>query len=92
MLAFEVKDMSCGHCVSTITRAVQAVDPQAQVQVDLGRQRVQVAPHSADAATLADAIRGAGYHPTPLAPVPTPEPAAAGPRRSGGCCGGCGCH
>lgn len=27
MLAFEVKDMTCGHCVDAITKAVEAADP-----------------------------------------------------------------
>ena len=33
MIDFEVSDMSCGHCAATITRAVQAVDPKAEVDV-----------------------------------------------------------
>ena len=49
MIAFEVQDMTCGHCVSTITQAVQALDPKARVQ--------------ADAAALGDAIREAGFTP-----------------------------
>jgi copper chaperone len=32
---FNVTGMSCGHCVSTVQNAVQAVDPEAQVTVDL---------------------------------------------------------
>ncbi|WP_241485531.1 heavy-metal-associated domain-containing protein, partial [Xanthomonas euvesicatoria] len=28
--------MTCGHCVRTVTQAIQAVDPHAQVDVDLG--------------------------------------------------------
>ncbi len=43
MLAFEVNDMTCGHCASTITKAVKTIDPGADVQVDLGRHLVSVA-------------------------------------------------
>ena len=65
MIAFEVNDMSCGHCVSAVTSAVKAVDQGAAVTVDLERHRVEIVPASADAATLGDAIREAGYTPVP---------------------------
>ena len=65
MIAFEVKDMTCGHCVSTITQAVKAVDRNAKVEIDLARHRVEIEPADADARALADAISDAGY--TPLA-------------------------
>lgn len=63
MIAFEVNDMTCGHCVRAITRAVQEVDPGAQVQIDLAAHRVQVEPAAADADTLKSAIEEAGYTP-----------------------------
>ena len=34
---FTVENMSCGHCVNSITAALQARDPQAQVTIDLAR-------------------------------------------------------
>ena len=37
MLHFSVENMSCGHCVRSITAALQALDPQAQVRIDLAR-------------------------------------------------------
>jgi len=49
-----VPDMTCGHCVQTITQAVQAAAPGAQVQADLATHRVRV-----DGATQADAVRAA---------------------------------
>lgn len=63
MIAFEVNDMNCGHCVGTITRAIQSVDPGAQVRADLAARRVEVLPTSAQAGELAAAIRAAGYTP-----------------------------
>ena len=36
MQVFNVEGMSCGHCVKAITQAVQAKDPAADVQIDLG--------------------------------------------------------
>jgi copper chaperone len=66
MITFEVNDMTCGHCVSTITKAVKAVDNDAKVQVDLAQHRVFVEPATADADELADAIKEAGYTPVPV--------------------------
>lgn len=63
MITFEVKDMTCGHCVGTITKALTAADREATVQIDLATRRVRVEPRTADAAKLADAIREAGYTP-----------------------------
>ena len=65
MITFQVDDMSCGHCVAAITRAVKDADREAQVQVDLGSHRVRIEPVAADAQALADAIRDAGYTPVP---------------------------
>ena len=63
MITFQVGDMSCGHCVATITEAVRAVDPGARVEVDLADRSVRIEPAGADPRTLADAIREAGYTP-----------------------------
>ncbi len=63
MLSFDVQDMTCGHCVATVTKAVQAADPGAQVAADLPSHRVTVTPAKADAQTIAAAIREAGYTP-----------------------------
>lgn len=65
MISFQVSDMTCGHCVSTVTKALKAADKDAKVQIDLATHRVQVEPVSADAETLADAIKEAGYTPVP---------------------------
>ncbi|WP_058616432.1 heavy-metal-associated domain-containing protein [Tepidimonas taiwanensis] len=57
---FTVDGMSCGHCVKAITQAVRALDPQAQVRVDLDERRVEVESDRSRVA-LADAIRDEGY-------------------------------
>lgn len=82
MIAFEVNDMTCGHCVSTITKALKATDKDAKVQIDLASHRVQVEPASADAQELAEAIKDAGYTPVPVA---SGEPPVTKP--AGSCCG-----
>jgi copper chaperone len=84
MIVFEVTDMTCGHCVSTITKALEGADKDAKVQIDLARHRVQVEPANADAEELADAIKEAGY-----TPVPVGAATSAPGRRGGNCCGRC---
>jgi len=65
MLEFSVEDMTCGHCVATITNAVKAVDAQATVDADVKNHIVRVGGTS-DAAhgqAIENAIRDAGYTP-----------------------------
>jgi len=64
MIALHVPDMTCGHCVGTVTKAVQDVDRTAQIRIDLDSHRVEIEP-SAGASTeqLVEAIREAGYTP-----------------------------
>ena len=83
MISFSVNDMTCGHCVSTITKALMAADKDAKVQIDLATHLVQVEPAAADAEELADAIKEAGYTPVPVQAANI----AAVPAQSGGCCG-----
>ena len=66
MIIFQVSDMSCGHCASTITQAVKEADRDAEVRIDLGRHLVEIEPKAADAAQLQAAIAAAGY--TPVIP------------------------
>ncbi|MBK6470277.1 MAG: heavy-metal-associated domain-containing protein [Betaproteobacteria bacterium] len=63
MITFEVQDMTCGHCVSTITQAVKALDAHASVRIDLAAHRVDIEPASADAVALREAITEAGFTP-----------------------------
>jgi copper chaperone len=87
MTTFEVKDMTCGHCVSTITKAVRAVDEDAMVQIDLATHRVTIDSTAAEAADLSDAINRAGY--TPVAVEAGLERVAAKVTSArGGCCCG----
>jgi copper chaperone len=42
MYELKVEGMSCGHCVSAVTKSVQAIDAAAKVEVDLSQQKVLV--------------------------------------------------
>lgn len=57
---FNVQGMSCGHCVGAVTQAVKAVDPKAEVKVDLGSGKVEVRSDR-DREAIAQAIREEGY-------------------------------
>ena len=65
-MEFQVNDMSCGHCVRSITQAVQALDQAAHVEVDLERKRVTVQT-TATSAAVSHALFDAGYTPVALA-------------------------
>lgn len=60
MYELQVDNMSCGHCVKAVTRAVQALDPAASVEVDLASKTVKVGTGAALADVKA-AIEEADY-------------------------------
>ena len=85
MLAFRVDDMTCGHCASTITEAVRAVDAGAKVEIDLAQHLIRIDPTTAHGRELSEAITKSGY-----TPAPVELPSAATAPRAGGCCCGSG--
>lgn len=64
---FLVPDMTCGHCVRTITQAVQSIEPLAQVVAQTDTKRVSINGSSdavvLESLALEQAIRQAGYTP-----------------------------
>jgi copper chaperone len=60
MMTFTLPDMSCGHCVATVTKAVKALDKGAELKADLASKTVTVET-TADAAAVARALEEAGY-------------------------------
>lgn len=85
MHTFRVDDMTCGHCASTITKAIKATDKDAKVTIDLAQHLVMVEPTEADAQEVSDAITDAGYTPVPVQAATL----VAKPPKAGGCCGSC---
>ena len=65
MIEFNVNDMTCGHCASTITRAVKEIDAAGTCEIDLGAKRVRIVSERPSEEFRA-AIEGAGYTPMPL--------------------------
>ncbi|MER1940853.1 heavy-metal-associated domain-containing protein [Castellaniella sp. FW104-16D08] len=56
-----VSDMTCNHCVQTITQAVQAIAPDAKVQADLPTHRVTVESASVQGDAVLAAVLDADY-------------------------------
>src|SRR3546814_12913034 len=60
---FQVQDVHCASCAKRITTAIQAVQPDADVQVAVATGRVTVQPARA-AGPIIKANEGAGYRAT----------------------------
>ena len=58
--AFTVNDMTCGHCVGTVRKALEEALPGAEISVDLGTHRVEFTGNRTKGEA---AIREAGYTP-----------------------------
>lgn len=59
-LQFKVPNMACSACSETITKAIQAVDPTANVQADPKTKLVNIETQAAENA-IKEAVTAAGY-------------------------------
>lgn len=59
-LQLKVPKLACAACVDTVTKAVQSVDPAAEVQADPKTKLVKVQTQQPEAA-IKQAIAAAGY-------------------------------
>jgi copper chaperone len=80
-MQFSVDNITCGHCVRAITAALQDLDADAKVDVDLLSGRVKVEGSFTSTAAVA-AMEAAGYH-------ATSEISSQAPSPSESCCGHC---
>ncbi|WP_092935152.1 heavy-metal-associated domain-containing protein [Rhizobium sp. 9140] len=62
MIAFDIPDMTCAHCKSTVEKAIRSVDGKAGVGIDLTAKTADVET-AARAEEIAGAIKAAGYTP-----------------------------
>jgi len=60
MLTFKVEDMTCGHCVGVITKAIKLEDESATVEIDLPTKTVKI-KSSKPAEHFVSVITEAGY-------------------------------
>ncbi|HZG93130.1 MAG TPA: heavy-metal-associated domain-containing protein [Mycobacteriales bacterium] len=58
---YTVAGMTCGHCVSSVTEEVQAIDGVTDVDVDLTTGRLTVTADGVDAGAVRGAVEEAGY-------------------------------
>jgi copper chaperone len=62
MTSFQVIDMTCNHCVKTITVSVHSVAPEASVLCDVSNHTVTISG-THDVQQVETAIKQAGYTP-----------------------------
>ena len=60
MYELEVEGMSCGGCVKSVTKTVQAIDHGAKVDIDLASKKVRIET-TANLQAVTAAIGEAGY-------------------------------
>jgi copper chaperone len=66
MHRFKVEKMGCGGCAKSVARAVQGIEPNAIVEVDLGAKLVAVSGATGPEGRIAQAITVACYPAQPL--------------------------
>ncbi|MCW9039087.1 MAG: heavy-metal-associated domain-containing protein [Rhodospirillales bacterium] len=59
-VVYRVEGMSCGGCVNSVTKAIQAVAPSAMVSVELETKRVTVTGIDDDD-MIRQAVENAGF-------------------------------
>ena len=65
MMRYSIPDMTCGHCKKAVETALQELDAQAQIRVDLEKREVEL-QSSAPADQIVAALKTAGYEASPL--------------------------
>jgi copper chaperone len=55
-----IDGMNCGHCVKSVTNAVQSINPDAQVDIDLETKEVAIVGNISLQAVI-EAISDAGF-------------------------------
>jgi copper chaperone CopZ len=60
-LTLQIDDMSCGHCVEAVHRALVALPGVEVESVEIGRARVRFDETATTPAALAGAVSDAGY-------------------------------
>lgn len=59
-MQFHVENMTCGGCARSVTKAIQSVDPAADVKADPASRKVEVTSNASRDA-LVQVLKGAGY-------------------------------
>lgn len=62
MTTLKVPDMTCGHCVKSITEAIKNAAPSAEVACDLSTKHVTIRGQH-DSTKMVEVLKDAGYTP-----------------------------
>lgn len=65
MLRYTIENMTCGHCVATVTKAIHGVDANAAVRADVAGRSLEIDTGATSEAVSA-AVAAAGYRVTPV--------------------------
>ncbi|GAB59726.1 heavy-metal-associated domain-containing protein [Rheinheimera nanhaiensis] len=65
MMKFHIDGMTCGHCVSRVTKAIVSLQSDAKVEADLAEHSIRVSSNLTTA-DIIDALKAAGYPATEL--------------------------
>jgi len=65
-VTFDVKGMTCDHCVHAVTEAAKSVEGVKDARVDLASNSAQVEGEGFDAGKIIEAIKEEGYEATVL--------------------------
>jgi copper chaperone CopZ len=60
-MSLGIEGMSCGHCVSAVSRSLSALAGVTVQSVELGRATVAYDPAAIDPVRIAAAVEAAGY-------------------------------
>ncbi|MFQ5598834.1 MAG: heavy-metal-associated domain-containing protein [Nitrospiria bacterium] len=62
-LIMEIEGMTCGHCVETVSKAIEALSgvTEAVVKLEESRARVSYDAGKIDVSEIAKAVEAAGY-------------------------------
>lgn len=61
-MQFHIENMTCGGCVRGVTKAIQTVDPQAEINADPPTRKLEVNT-SASREQIETALNDAGFPP-----------------------------
>ena len=65
-MTLKIHGMTCGHCVSQVTKALEAVDGVKLEQLSVGSATVSFDPAVASEERITQAIEDQGYAASPL--------------------------
>ena len=60
-ITMKIDGMSCGHCVSSVDRALKKIDGVKVESVGIGNATVSYDPSAVSAEQIADAVADEGY-------------------------------